>query len=500
MRALWTGWALCGGLSGCGWLSEAEVAAWLEGATCAGAADAENATGCIPHFVDADRDGFGGEDEACLCNPNDTHTVSVGGDCNDADPSVNPAAIEVCDADFVDEDCDPITINNEKLYYLDLDGDGYGTASSQLLCEPDAEFRALQTGDCDDSDPAVSADRPEICDGIDNDCNPETLETGLVTIVGGATFVGDLQAAVDEAEAGAVLSLCSGVWDGVEIWKSLRVEGFGEAGSVVVDGGGAGPAVQVSGGAVELAALTLTGGTGYAIGAGAVAGGGLMVSAGGTVAGEDLVITGNRVEGVGGGIYAAGSLRLEDSLVYDNSATADGGGIYIVGGPLELVDTNLFYNQATRGAGIYLLDSHLLLDRSRISGNFGDTGGGLYVEGASVVTGRGATGGISSNSATVLGAGVAITAPDAVVELVNVSLSDNVTPEWGGGAAIIRGSLVSTGSHWVGTEVADCRVSNYPGDVYAGGSSWCAGDAANFACTTSGCEGAVSTDCSCPGL
>ena len=42
----------------------------------------------------------------------------------------------------------------------DADGDG------QMICE----------GDCDDEEPAIFAGAPEICDGIDNDCNPASDE------------------------------------------------------------------------------------------------------------------------------------------------------------------------------------------------------------------------------------------------------------------------------------------------------------------------------------
>src|SRR5262245_36567117 len=33
--------------------------------------------------------------------------------------------------------------------------------------------------DCDDSDPAVNPNAPEVCDGVDNDCN-ESIDDGLV--------------------------------------------------------------------------------------------------------------------------------------------------------------------------------------------------------------------------------------------------------------------------------------------------------------------------------
>ena len=56
----------------------------------------------VAWFTDADGDGWGtggGED----CEP-PAGSVDVGGDCDDADPAVNPGATEVCNG--VDDDCD----------------------------------------------------------------------------------------------------------------------------------------------------------------------------------------------------------------------------------------------------------------------------------------------------------------------------------------------------------------------------------------------------------
>ncbi len=57
-----------------------------------------------------------------------------------------------------DEDCDD---TDPALNLDDADGDGFST------CD----------GDCDDDEAAVYPDAEEICDGLDNDCNPDTDET-----------------------------------------------------------------------------------------------------------------------------------------------------------------------------------------------------------------------------------------------------------------------------------------------------------------------------------
>ncbi|MCZ7685214.1 MAG: MopE-related protein [Sandaracinaceae bacterium] len=80
-----------------------------------------------------------------------------GDDCDDADASRSPGAVEVCDSGH-DEDCDPLTVGDR-----DADGDGHVDA---LCCNGD-----VCGDDCDDTRANQHPTASEVCDGIDNDCN-----------------------------------------------------------------------------------------------------------------------------------------------------------------------------------------------------------------------------------------------------------------------------------------------------------------------------------------
>ncbi len=128
---------------------------------------------CDPMTVgDTDMDGDGVVDAAC-CNEDSSGTLLCGTDCDDSRPDVSGTAVEACDG--ADNDCDgDIDEGVLSTWYEDSDGDGFasmaGDAEIMMACEQPTGFAAMRT-DCDDSSAASNPSAPEVCDGLDNDCD-----------------------------------------------------------------------------------------------------------------------------------------------------------------------------------------------------------------------------------------------------------------------------------------------------------------------------------------
>ena len=142
---------------------------------CDGAVDEEGASGCVSWFLDNDGDGYGLNGAVkCMCAPSGGYTAAKGGDCDDAAGAVHPGATEVCNGK--DDDCDGSIDETGSsgctTWYLDNDGDGWGqSGNSQCLCAKSGNYKTTQAGDCNDGKSNIYPGAPELCDGVDNDCN-----------------------------------------------------------------------------------------------------------------------------------------------------------------------------------------------------------------------------------------------------------------------------------------------------------------------------------------
>ena len=125
---------------------------------------------------DYDSDGFGNDAVATTLCDAPAGYVSDNTDCDDDNPTINPAAVEVCD--HMDNECDGLVddadsfVLDPSTWYADGDGDNYGNAAIATdLCEAPADYVADNT-DCDDTNASVYPGAPEAWyDGVDSDCD-----------------------------------------------------------------------------------------------------------------------------------------------------------------------------------------------------------------------------------------------------------------------------------------------------------------------------------------
>ncbi|HMV65355.1 MAG TPA: putative metal-binding motif-containing protein [Myxococcota bacterium] len=133
----------------------------------------------ISYWPDGDRDRYGddGFPPDLLCRgarDGNPAWVDRGGDCDDDDPLISPAAREICDT--LDNDCDGTIDVDRGLdlrteHWPDLDDDGYGASSGALLaCDLPHDGLARNDDDCDDASAAVHPGATEVCDGVDSNC------------------------------------------------------------------------------------------------------------------------------------------------------------------------------------------------------------------------------------------------------------------------------------------------------------------------------------------
>jgi hypothetical protein len=144
--------------------------------------DADAAVGGpLRWYGDDDEDGHGNASYSnYFCEPLGWLSSLSGDDCDDRDPTISPAAPEVCNGR--DDNCDLAIDEDDPLlvpttWYADADNDGFGDDTDTIAsCARSTGYVAIG-GDCDTADPDVYPDAPELCDSLDNDCDGAVDET-----------------------------------------------------------------------------------------------------------------------------------------------------------------------------------------------------------------------------------------------------------------------------------------------------------------------------------
>ena len=139
---------------------------------CDGTIDEGDAADAVVYYPDLDGDHYGDLTAGTSsCSPVAMH-ITTGGDCDDVDPFINPAADEECDHE--DNDCDGTVDESDAIdataWYYDGDRDNFGAGVAVYACSQPASHSRFDT-DCDDTNRFVNPDAHEYCDGTDTDCD-----------------------------------------------------------------------------------------------------------------------------------------------------------------------------------------------------------------------------------------------------------------------------------------------------------------------------------------
>lgn len=167
-------------------------------------------------YEDIDGDTYGNDEGAQSIGCGEREGWATNGDdCNDLWVSIHPGAKEV--ANNKDDDCngevdDGVVIGT---WYEDADGDGYGEYGTDVDAEAAPEGYVGNNDDCNDSDPNISPEGVEVCDGIDNNCNQELDDGDGVYVVCGVGICGRRWEVCDtECRPGTpMVEVCNGLDD-----------------------------------------------------------------------------------------------------------------------------------------------------------------------------------------------------------------------------------------------------------------------------------------------
>jgi len=149
---------------------------------CDGDVDESDALDASTWYADADADGYGNSATSQAACSAPSGYVADATDCDDGEATTNPAADEYCDGH--DDDCDGSTDESDAvdlaIWYLDYDGDGYGTMTLlREQCDQPSGF-VDNADDCVDTDSTISPGADEYCDGHDDDCDGDVDEDDAV--------------------------------------------------------------------------------------------------------------------------------------------------------------------------------------------------------------------------------------------------------------------------------------------------------------------------------
>ena len=151
-------------------------------------------------YLDADNDGYYIASQFSCESPGTGWKRNLpsggSGDCNDNNAAINPGAADnncngiddncsgTVDEHFIPANCIFCSggnlVSTAATWYLDADNDGYYIATQNSCESPGIGWTITQpingAGDCDDYNVDVNPFAPELCDGLDNNCDGDVDE------------------------------------------------------------------------------------------------------------------------------------------------------------------------------------------------------------------------------------------------------------------------------------------------------------------------------------
>jgi hypothetical protein len=392
---------------------------------CDGDVDEADAVDAATWYRDGDGDGFGRSTVATAACDEPSGFVADATDCDDTDDTIHPGADEYCD--LVDHDCDGSVdagAVDVGTWYSDSDGDGYGDGASSVSACTQPSGTVGAAGDCDDGDSDVNPGQPELCNGVDDDCDGAVDGSGLVTFFPSSGAVSDYSAAFAAGTASAahtrslssngLLVFCPGTYYAEISLRAadLTLQGLAGSTSTVVAGDGSGAVITSYSTNTSLTVEGLTIQDGSGSDGGCLAGGTHSLD----IALDDVVIQDCSASDDGGGLFrdGSGSLTATDLVLSGNTAADEGGGMYARGLDISLDGAEILGNYAADyGGGAYLRDSEVWIEAADVTGNTAERGAGLMLHTCSSVL---LDSDIASNECVDYGGGLYVTYGDALLD------------------------------------------------------------------------------------
>ena len=384
-------------------------------------------------YLDGDGDGYGGGSGESLaaCDIPDGY-ITQGGDCDDADPAVNPDALETCGGEDLDCDGDPYTTSGSR-GPVSLDGVPYTSLSAAIADAVSGDIIDVCPG-IHSSSATLSISEDVHLRGAADAAEVRITATGSEPIItlepGSALVLSDLnltasRAGAIYAEQGGTLDITGCIFDNNEAPVGGAISSFLTditiTDSIFTDNralydasdlyAGFGGAITADQGTVSLVGVSFSGNEAVI--------GGAVTNFGATITADaDTTFIDNEAEGIeegeqiiggaGGGIYAylgeyilapdtlvegnradfGGGVSLDTSdmsggRIQDNVATYYAGGIDLRGPEGSVTGTVVDGNSAEYGGGALNSDApaRITLDRVDFTNNTASYGGGLYAFG-----------------------------------------------------------------------------------------------------------------------